>query len=129
MHRLCVFLVCQNVTFLSLICIIMFDRIKKLLWQAKSNETIQQVTNQVQQWVEKVQATAQSVVDKAKDIHTEVMADGKIDMNDLAPIKEVAQNLAGHVNTLADQVVDHAENVIADVKETAKEIAETTPQA
>gem|GEM_PF-6562404 len=57
------------------------------------------------------------------------MADGKIDMNDLAPIKEVAQNLAGHVNTLADQVVDHAENVIADVKETAKEIAETTPQA
>ena len=95
----------------------MFDFIKKLFGQAQSNETVAQVTTQVQQGVDAVQATAQTVVDQAKDIHTEVMADGKIDMNDLGTVKDAVQNLAGSVNTVANNVVTNAQEIIADVKD------------
>ncbi len=100
----------------------MFDFIKKLFGKAQSNETVAQVTTQVQQGVDAVQATAQNVVDQAKDIHTEVMADGKIDMNDVPVIKEVAQNLAGSVNTIADNVVANAQEIVVDVQQAHTEV-------
>jgi gas vesicle protein len=100
----------------------MFDFIKKLFGKAQSNETVQQITTQVQQGVDAVQATTQNVVDQAKDIHAEVMADGKINMNDVPVIKEVTQNLAGSVNTVADNVVANAQEVVADIKETHAEV-------
>ena len=107
---------------LFLILFLMFDFIKKLFGKAQSNETLAQVTTQVQQGVDAVQATAQNVVDQAKDIHTEVMADGKINMNDVPVIKEVVQNLAGSVNTIADNVVTNAQEIIADVKDAHAEV-------
>ena len=100
----------------------MFDRLKKLFGQAQSNETVAQVTTQVQQGVDAVQATAQTVVDQAKDIHAEVMADGKIDMNDLGTVKDAATNLAGSVNTVANNVVANAQEIVADVKEAHAEV-------
>jgi cell division septum initiation protein DivIVA len=100
----------------------MFDRLKKLFGQAQSNETVAQVTTQVQQGVDAVQATAQNIVEQAKDIHAEVMADGKIDMNDLGTVKDAAQNLAGSVNTIADNVVTNAKEIVADVKEAHAEV-------
>lgn len=100
----------------------MFDRLKKLFGQAQSNETVAQVTTQVQQGVDAVQATAQNVVEQAKDIHAEVMADGKIDMNDLGTVKDAAQNLAWSVNTIADNVVTNAKEIVADVKEAHAEV-------
>ncbi len=100
----------------------MFDRLKKLFGQAQSNETVAQVTTQVQQGVDAVQATAQTVVDQAKDIHAEVMADGKIDMNDLGTVKDAAANLAGSVNTVANNVVANAQEIVADVKEAHAEV-------
>lgn len=100
----------------------MFDRLKKLFGQAQSNETVTQVTTQVQQGVDAVQATAQNVVDQAKDIHAEVMADGKIDMNDLVTVKDAAANLAGSVNTVANNVVANAQEIVADVKEAHAEV-------
>jgi ElaB/YqjD/DUF883 family membrane-anchored ribosome-binding protein len=100
----------------------MFDFIKKLFGQAQSNETVAQVTTQVQQGVDAVQATAQNVVDQAKDIHAEVMADGKINMNDLGAVKDVAQNLAGSVNTIANNVVTNAQEIVVDIKEAHAEV-------
>lgn len=100
----------------------MFDRLKKLFGQAQSNETVAQVTTQVQQGVDAVQATTQTVIDQAKDIHTEVMADGKIDMNDLGVVKDAAQNLAGSVNTIATNVVTNAQEIVTDVKEAHAEV-------
>lgn len=100
----------------------MFDFIKKLFGKAESNETVAQVTTQVQQGVDAVQATAQNVVDQAKDIHAEVMADGKINMNDVPVIKEVAQNLAGSVNTVANNVVINAQEIATDVKDAHAEV-------
>lgn len=81
----------------------MFDRLKKLFGQAQSNDTVAQVTTQVQQGVDAVQATAQNVVDQAKDIKEKVMADGKIDMNDLNTVKQTAQEVATNVQEMVQK--------------------------
>ncbi len=98
----------------------MFDRLKKLFGQAQSNETVAQVTTQVQQGVDAVQATAtnlagsvntvannvvantQEIVADVKDAHAEVMADGKVDMNDLGTVKETVQEVATNVQEMVN---------------------------
>ena len=95
----------------------MFDRLKKLFGTVQENPVVQQVTTQVQQGVDAVQTTAQQVVEQAKDIHTEVMKDGKIDMNDLTIVKDKATNLAGSVNEMATDAMQGAKEIVADVKD------------
>lgn len=95
----------------------MFDRLKKLFGKAQENPTVQQVTTQAQQAVDTVQNVATSVVDQAKDIHAEVMADGKITMDDLGTVKNAATNLAGSVSEMATDAMQGAKEIVADVKD------------
>lgn len=100
----------------------MFARLKKLLGKAQENPTVQQVTTQAQQAVDTVQNVATSVVDQAKDIHAEVMADGKVTMDDFAPVKDAAQNLAWSVNEIATDVAEGTKEIVADLKDAHAEV-------
>ena len=95
----------------------MFDRLKKLFGKAQENPVVQQVTTQAQSAMDNVQTAAQHVVEQVKDVHTEVMADGKIDMNDLNIVKNQATNLAGSVNEMATDALQGAKEIVADVKD------------
>ncbi len=57
------------------------------------------------------------MVEQAKDIHTEVMKDGKIDMNDLTMVKDKAANLAGSVNEIATDAIQGVKEIATDVKD------------